>query len=187
MKLIRTHGELLDELRDALRKSRLPMTEVDAIAQWAAGYAGKVFGPEPSRLLSLDYTLWLALGTLGKALWIGDDPEPRPGLLKVLAAARRKKIRPTQRQREGGKWGLRKHLAAAGRKGAARWLEMTPSERRRRIARKAARARWRNVPAADRSEMAKTVANARWNGCSSHACSTAGHALSARRKRTGGK
>ena len=150
---IRSMPELVAALRARRDELQLTHETIDAIANWPAGYAGKLLAPEPIKNLGW-MSLGLALDTLGIALVVVENEEQikrvekrwtrreRPKNAPLLAAAlsieeiAREEFRQHMRQlgSKGGKMG--------GSKGGKRRLRTMKKRERQRIASHAARARW---------------------------------------------
>jgi hypothetical protein len=134
---------------DALRLSR---ESIDQLTGWADGYAGKLLSPTMMKILG-EHSLGPMLEVLGIKLAVLEDPE-------ALARFETRRLRLPRKEwqvRKHSQWQVRKRShnarirkgwlwnAESGREAAtARMAALTPRQRRR-LASRAARARWHKV------------------------------------------
>lgn len=146
---IRDYAELIAALRARAKELELSRQAIDAISGLADGYAGKLFAPVPIKGLG-PISLGPILGALGLFIVLFEDAE----LLARYAARRSQKTGGP-----GGRPAGQAMLANRRRKGWAllplvtdpkfqktmrcRQLATQGYEERKRIAKKAAKARWR--------------------------------------------
>lgn len=119
---------------------------LDAIAGWQSGYASKLLAKPPIRQVGL-HTLFIALGSLGLAMRLEDDPQGLERLRTRMVERNPKFVRAGSRDR-----GIKLHFTADFLKqiraegGRARMAKLSPRQRTA-LARKANRIRWRDVKA----------------------------------------
>lgn len=73
---VRSMPELVAALRARRDELQITHETIDSIAEWPAGYAGKLLAPTPIKNLGW-LSLGLALNTLGIKLVVVEDPEQR--------------------------------------------------------------------------------------------------------------
>lgn len=158
-----THGIVRDygDLRAVLSRVRdlrnISCEEIDRLAGWPAGLAGKVLCAEPIRRLGPD-TIAGGLGALGVMLVAVDDPE---ALAKYTARAEQRdsaQVRVTAKPRiKIPKWLFTSRKARELR--LSQLANMSPKQRAKmaRKARRAALLRWRRVRSEKRRKRAASV------------------------------
>lgn len=130
-------------LRSRVEELNTPRSELDRLANFPSGWSGKVLQPVPDKRLSVDSVLDL-LATLGCVVEIHADPDA----LQRHTARMRKRKNSLHGSAEHEVVVMRKSRATLrrmGRKGAKIWAQKISPKKRQKIARNAARSRWRRV------------------------------------------
>lgn len=131
---------------EQLRKLNITCETVDRIAGLPSGYTGKLFGPTPTKRLGRQSMFDLA-GALGLAIALTEDET-------ALARISREKNKHNLDNRRGAHWRkqamlnvlsthVREQCRRAGKRSAAVRMTRLSPQQRSKIARRAARARWR--------------------------------------------
>jgi hypothetical protein len=139
--IARDYGELIDALRGRVDELGLTMQTLDDLSGVQQGYCAKILGPAQSKSLG-PISLGCLLQALGLSLQVVEDPEA-----VAMIGHRWERRAPAHHASRVSKAAMARilplilrHLASRG--GKARHTKLT-SEERSRIAREAARARWR--------------------------------------------
>ena len=142
--IIKTYDELISAFRARADELQITRETIDAVSGLQCGYSGKLLGNAPIRQLG-KVSLGPMLQTLGLALVVVEDLAALQRIEKQPAQRARKKqdtshtILPRKKRK---KWRFPKGREFSDLMNSRRTLRLDPAKRRR-IARKAIRARWR--------------------------------------------
>lgn len=128
---------LVDALRARVEKLNLRYDDVEAAATLPDRYFAKLMGRPPLRVMHA-YTIFTLLDVLGLQMLVveGDGVPSLTG--------RRSTVSSRLRISRKGAWFGCDELRRNGRRGGIAYARKVPQARRRAIARRAARARWRS-------------------------------------------
>jgi hypothetical protein len=137
---VRTYSQLIEALRQRSAAIGMTREQLDAEAPLQLGYAAKLLSPTPVRALGVQ-TMGPVLMTLGVKLVLMEDVEALERITKCAkSAADANHTMPTTRKRKRHRFPKGPEFAKMMR---ARGLVKQSPVERRKIARAAARARWR--------------------------------------------
>lgn len=139
---VQDYDGLIDAVRLVMELRGVTCEELDAQSGLQPGYTGKLTGP--GRIKNLGpLSMGLVLQTLGIKLHVVVDDVK----IAKVPEERTKRVRAARRARPSSRATERKFpqelFATLGRRSGSRRMTSVPAHVRRRVARKAARARWR--------------------------------------------
>ena len=133
------YSSFIRAVRDRVTELGITHETLDAISGLQSGYTSKLFADPPIRRMG-PVVLFLVLQSLGLSIAITEDELGRQLLQSRLAPRRSKRVM----HRAPRIVFERDHFRRIGLLGAAAFMKLSPAKRSR-LARKAARARWRKT------------------------------------------